>query len=182
LVGQEVVDDIIPCGSREQDKACYNVYFTILQPWLVDNLNESSKDESETSVSWLSLIVMVIAAILFLGLYLKRAKQRQDHNPDLIAIGEYHFDKLNSELLHNGVKVELTSKESDLLLMLYNSVNTTVGREDILKNVWGDQGDYVGRTLDVFISKLRKKLEVDANIKIVNIRGVGYKMILNSQR
>jgi len=47
-----------------------------------------------------------------------------------------------------------------------------------LANVWGDQGDYVGRTLDVFISKLRKKLEADTNVRIVNIRGVGYKLVL----
>jgi len=60
---------------------------------------------------------------------------------------------------------------------LPNAVNTTVEREVILNIVWGDEGDYVGRTLDVFISKLRKKLEVDSSIKIVNIRGVGYKLV-----
>jgi hypothetical protein len=60
-----------------------------------------------------------------------------------------------------------------------SSVNATVERDDILKSVWGDDGDYVGRTLDVFISKLRKKLEADSNIKIINIRGIGYKLVLN---
>ena len=56
-------------------------------------------------------------------------------------------------------------------------VNTTVERDVILNMVWGDEGDYVGRTLDVFISKLRKKLEADSSVKIVNIRGVGYKLV-----
>ena len=51
-------------------------------------------------------------------------------------------------------------------------------REKILATVWGDEGDYVGRTLDVFVSKLRKKLEADANVRIVNIRGVGYRLVL----
>ena len=51
-------------------------------------------------------------------------------------------------------------------------------REVILKTVWGDDGDYIGRTLDVFISKLRKKLEANTNLKIVNIRGVGYKLVI----
>ena len=74
---------------------------------------------------------------------------------------------------------ELTSKEADLLLLLYNDVNTTVEREVILNRVWGDEGDYVGRTLDVFISKLRKKLEVDSKVKIVNIRGIGYKLVMD---
>jgi DNA-binding response OmpR family regulator len=48
-----------------------------------------------------------------------------------------------------------------------------------LNKVWGDEGDYIGRTLDVFISKLRKKLEADSSIKIVNIRGVGYKLVMD---
>ena len=74
--------------------------------------------------------------------------------------------------------IELTSKEADLLLLLCDSANTTVERENILKTVWGDEGSYVGRTLDVFISKLRKKLEADETIKILNIRGVGYRLVI----
>jgi DNA-binding response OmpR family regulator len=57
-------------------------------------------------------------------------------------------------------------------------VNSTVEREHILKTIWGDEGSYIGRTLDVFISKLRKRLEADTKVKIVNVRGVGYKLIL----
>ena len=74
--------------------------------------------------------------------------------------------------------IELTSKESELLSLLYESVNHTVDRETILNKVWGDEGDYVGRTLDVYISKLRKKLENDSSIQLKNIRGVGYKLII----
>ena len=68
-----------------------------------------------------------------------------------------------------------------MLLLLYHAVNTTVEREVILKDIWADDGDYIGRTLDVFISKLRKKLEDDTNVKIVNIRGIGYKLVLNGE-
>ena len=82
-------------------------------------------------------------------------------------------------LVFENKKIELTSKESDLLLLLHSSANATIKRENILKIVWGDEGDYVGRTLDVFISKLRKKLQRDPSIKISNIRGVGYRLILN---
>ncbi|MBT8195742.1 MAG: winged helix-turn-helix domain-containing protein, partial [Bacteroidia bacterium] len=70
-------------------------------------------------------------------------------------------------------------KEADLLLLLYNSANTTVERETILIRVWGNDGDYVGRIMDVFISKLRKKLEADTSVKIVNIRGIGYKLVMD---
>jgi len=65
-----------------------------------------------------------------------------------------------------------------LLSLLYASVNETVNKETLLNKVWGDEGDYVGRTLDVYISKLRKKLESDTSIKLKNIRGVGYKLIV----
>ena len=84
-------------------------------------------------------------------------------------------------LWHNITKDELTSKEADLLALLHASVNTTVERYVLLKNVWGDEGAYVGRTLDVFISKLRKKLEADPSIRIVNVRGIGYKLILGGE-
>lgn len=97
----------------------------------------------------------------------------------MISLGEYHFDKRNTELLIEQQRIELTSKEADLLLLLYNAANTTVERDVILNMVWGDEGDYVGRTLDVFISKLRKKLEFDSKVKIVNIRGVGYKLVMD---
>lgn len=66
-----------------------------------------------------------------------------------------------------------------MLDLLYTNLNQTVNREHILQVVWGDEGDYLGRTLDVFISKLRKKLGADSNLKIVNIRGIGYRMVLN---
>ena len=97
----------------------------------------------------------------------------------MISLGEYQFDKRNTELLIEQQRIDLTSKESDLLILLYNAVNTTVEREVILNMVWGDEGDYVGRTLDVFISKLRKKLEFDSKVKIVNIRGIGYKLVMD---
>ena len=61
--------------------------------------------------------------------------------------------------------IELSSKETDLLFLLFSNENTTLEREHILNVVWGDEGDYVGRTLDGFISKLRKKLEADASVK-----------------
>ena len=97
----------------------------------------------------------------------------------MIALGDYRFDKRNTELLFDQERIVLTSKESDLLILLYNAVNTTIERDVILNRVWGDEGDYAGRTLDVFISKLRKKLEADPKLKIVNIRGVGYKLVMD---
>jgi DNA-binding response OmpR family regulator len=81
-------------------------------------------------------------------------------------------------LIHQKKTIELTSKENELLSLLNEFANETVTKETILHKVWGDEGHYVGRTLDVTISKLRKKLEHDASIQIKNIRGVGYRLII----
>jgi len=63
--------------------------------------------------------------------------------------------------------------------LLHASANSTIERDVILNAVLGDDGDYAGSTLDVFILKLRKKLETDESLTIVNIRGVGYNLIMN---
>ena len=91
----------------------------------------------------------------------------------MISIGKYKFDKNNMELSFGDKTIELTSKEADLLFLLHNSANSTIERENILKKVWGDEGAYVGRTLDVFISKLRKKLEDDTHCQDRKHQGGG---------
>ncbi|HEX8531743.1 MAG TPA: winged helix-turn-helix domain-containing protein, partial [Cytophagales bacterium] len=115
----------------------------------------------------------------------KRSVTTREHvkqNDNLIPLGAYQFDPRNMALRHKDEVVALTGKESDLLLLLHTSANSTLEREFILKTVWGNEADYVGRTLDVFISKLRKKLEADPSLKIVNIRGVGYKLIVDGRQ
>lgn len=85
----------------------------------------------------------------------------------------------NMNLIFENSKIKLTNTEADLLALLHESANDILDRDVILNKVWGDNGDYVGRTLDVFISKLRAKLGSDENVRIVNIRGKGYKLVLN---
>jgi len=92
------------------------------------------------------------------------------------SITKYLHDSNGLKLTINDQTIELTSKESTLLALLHQNKNETVKREDLLSHVWGDEGDYVGRTLDVFVSKLRKKIALDPSLKIVNTRGVGYRL------
>lgn len=174
--------DIIPCQSRIQEMGCYSLLFTILEEGNSTAIHPGATESSEEIGNITSRTPYIIAAAaLFVGLfafiYWRRRQTTTD--PNLIPLGEYQFDKRNTELLIQEQRIELTSKEADLLLLLYNEANTTVERERILNRVWGDEGDYVGRTLDVFISKLRKKLEFDSKVKIVNIRGVGYKLVVD---
>ncbi|MFK8037235.1 MAG: winged helix-turn-helix domain-containing protein [Crocinitomicaceae bacterium] len=169
-MGHENQTDIIPCRGRKQPAGCYSVFFTILDS---DYLN------SKQSFGTTTLILFALLTILFTFILFRRQRKRAKEISSTISIGQFQFDKINLALYLRKNIIELSGKESDLLYLLYSNVNKTVTREIILKEVWGDEGDYIGRTLDVFISKLRKKLADDPQVKIINIRGVGYKFIVN---
>lgn len=174
--------DLMPCATRAYPKTCYELAITF---------GESNKEKQELSVSgehnlrkesgvshwwWITIVVVVVIALIFLFRKREETQEQQEH---IINIGAYVFDKRNMHLTFRDETVELTSKEADLLFLLHSSANQTIERDTILRIVWGDDGDYVGRTLDVFISKLRKKLAADPAIKITNIRGVGYRLVVD---
>ncbi len=169
-------ESLVPCKARPLPKDCYKVYVTILEEENPPVL--AQKNIASTNFSFVYIIV--IGLLLIGGVWYWKIRKNSDViNSEWIQIGEYQFDKKGMKLFYKGKSEELSSKEASLLDLLYTNVNQTVSREHILQIVWEDEGDYLGRTLDVFISKLRKKLEADANLKIVNIRGVGYRIVLN---
>ena len=172
--------DIIPCRGRLQPKACYSLLITILETNLLfsDTTYPINGSNAKTNRLYYIIALLMLLLVLVFYIFWKR-KRNSTIDPSWIPLGEYYFDQRNMELVIEQQHIELTSKEADLLMLLYNEANTTVERDVILNMVWGDEGDYVGRTLDVFISKLRKKLEFDSKVKIVNIRGVGYKLVLD---
>ncbi len=182
LVGNSLSADVIPCGPRMQPKACYRLLFTILDTSAPGRASlQVATAYPPKNIPYFSLGAGIFVLLLFfsLGHFFWPGKRNAKPNPNIIAIGDYQFDKKNMKLSLDQDSIELTSKEADLLALLRSSANTTLAREVIMKTVWGDEGDYMGRTLDVFISKLRKKLEADPSVKIANIRGVGYKLVLN---
>ena len=156
----------IACKTRPQPEGCYEVIIQFLP-------------ENETNSLIPGLLVLIAISLLLIGLYIYK-KRKPVLNSETIKIGEYLYDSKKMILIRQEKTIELTSKESDLLNLLYESVNNTVDRETILNKVWGDEGDYVGRTLDVYVSKLRKKLENDSTIQLKNIRGIGYKLIVDN--
>ncbi len=89
-------------------------------------------------------------------------------------IGELYFDTENFILNDNGLKINLTKKEAEILKLLCSKKGTVVERELILNMVWGDDNYFNGRSLDVFISKLRKYLSSDSNILLSNVHGIGF--------
>lgn len=170
--------EIIPCKERALPNGCYQLYFTLYNAF--DIAVPKEKSRGNNYFIYFGLFGFVFAIIWYF-IIRKRGTQKEANNPNLISLGKYQFDKIKSELILKEQRIELTGKEAELLLLLYQSVNETVERDTILQEVWGDEGDYVGRTLDVFISKLRKKLEGDSNVKIANIRGVGYKLVMTNE-
>lgn len=89
-------------------------------------------------------------------------------------IGDYGLDTLKSVLTYGEQQEKLSFRESELLRRLYEQKDRVVPREEIIKAYWSDDTYFTGRSLDVFISRIRKHLMQDERIKITNIRGVGY--------
>lgn len=94
------------------------------------------------------------------------------------AIGRYHFDYPKQKLLINGQECGLSHRETELLKRLYNQRNQVMERNAVLLELWGDDNFFNGRSLDVFITRLRRHLKADPQVQIVNIRGIGYKLIV----
>lgn len=96
------------------------------------------------------------------------------------AVGAYIFYYPSGELVLLGKKRQLTSREADLLHLLLGHQNQSITRQELLKKLWGNTDYFSGRSLDVFITKLRKYLDNDKLVKIVNVRGIGYKLVINT--
>ncbi len=186
LVRDAMNYNMIPCTGRILPKDCYSLLITLLEEEKTEN--EASVKPPNTQkgnpLKWAALMVPVLLFLGFIGYYKKRKKPStpnhpagQNH-PNWISIGAFKFDQKSMTLAYENEQIALSGKEAELLALLHAHANTPVEREVILQKVWGDEGGYVGRTLDVYISKLRKKLEADGSLKIVNIRGVGYKLVL----
>jgi len=93
-------------------------------------------------------------------------------------IGSYTFNPVTQMLYHADVQIELSHRESEILKRLCINKNDVVETRNILLDLWGDDSFFNTRSLHVFITKLRHKLSKDDSIKIINVRGIGYKMII----
>ena len=100
-----------------------------------------------------------------------------NRNSEQYTIGTYTFDPLHQLLTHNKETIKLTTKESELLELLYQQGNEMLERNYALKTIWIDDNYFNARSMDVYISRLRKYLCKDPEIKIINIHGKGYKLI-----
>ena len=112
-----------------------------------------------------------------IGAILRRVKGKKDKEITLYKIGRYTFDTQKQVLISKDKTQKLTTKESELLALLCSHVNEILERNFALKTIWIDDNYFNARSMDVYITKLRKLLKDDPNIEIINIHGKGYKLI-----
>jgi len=115
-----------------------------------------------------------------IAIVLKRSEASGSSDNQLIQIGKYTFDTKLREIRHNGVRQLLSPKEAALLKLLCEHKNQLLSREVALKRIWGDDGYFTTRSMDVFITRLRKFLKDDPEIEIRNIHGSGFIMTQNN--
>jgi two-component system response regulator VicR len=96
--------------------------------------------------------------------------------PDLISFGNFTFDYPNRLLCSPSGDINLTKKEAEVLRMLAQNMNNVVRREHVLTDVWGENDYFMGRSMDVYIARLRKKLQEDQSVSIVNVHRMGFKL------
>lgn len=113
--------------------------------------------------------------VLKIEVFLRR-KFISNPDADVLKIGMYAFDHTNLKLSRDSEDKSLTQKEGDLLKMLILNKNQILKRSQILKELWGTDDYFLGRSMDVFISRLRKYLRADASLKIENVHGVGFRL------
>lgn len=113
--------------------------------------------------------------LLRIGVFLRRSNPTNGREENF-NIGAFSFNFTNLTLHHTSGSKILTHKEAEVLKLLCENKNRVLKREEILKAVWGDDDYFLGRSMDVFISKLRKYLKEDSSVQIVNYHGVGFRL------
>ena len=155
---------IIPCSGRFLPQKCYTIELRFLERQATSN----------TKLIWVLLLLgSVVLAVVFFPKR-KKVKELNNSNKNIISIGKFQFYPDENKLTVEATEISLSKKEVELLTIFVANPNKIIKREELSKKVWEDHGVFVGRSLDTYISKLRKKLSEDDSIKLTNIHGIGY--------
>ncbi len=113
--------------------------------------------------------------LLKIEIFLKRSQKNKALEKPTYTVGKYAFDPANFIVFTEQEKISLTQRESELLKLFLDNPNVVLKREEILKSLWGDDDYFMGRSLDVFISRLRKIVANEKGIAIENLHGIGFR-------
>lgn len=117
--------------------------------------------------------------LMRIQVFLKRSKKKEDKGPVVFPIGDLVFDYENLTLGNDKIEHQLTQREADLVRYLCINANRVLKRDEILMNVWGKDDYFLGRSMDVFITKVRKYLKSQNVAKLQTIHGIGFKFNYN---
>lgn len=170
-----VESTIIPCRGRTLPHNCY-----IIQVGFTSKASASASNR-KNQVLWLILLLGVILLLAFLLNKRNQKEVSEKEDAAYATIGRYKFYQEQNKLVKEAEEISLSKKECELLAIFVERPNEVIQRDELTKKVWEDNGVIVGRSLDTYISKLRKKLKEDTAIKITNVHGVGYKLEINTE-
>jgi hypothetical protein len=160
-------NSIIPCFGRVLPEGSYTlqVRFT---GGIASAINEKALLYSPAVVS------LLLLAFSFKKTDRGITEERTDN--DFLTLGSFKFYPEQNKLVKGNEEIGLSKKECEILTIFTNNPNEVIKRDELTKRVWEDNGVFVGRSLDTFISKLRKILKEDSSIQLINVHGVGYKL------
>ncbi|HMV08847.1 MAG TPA: winged helix-turn-helix domain-containing protein [Cyclobacteriaceae bacterium] len=155
-----------PCLGRQQPNGCYAVQITFPKPMLPYN---------QSFIAFAATGIALIGFVL-VGFSRKKEKPVVKEEGVFLPIGQYKFYYAQGLLRHVQETIELSRKETTLLKLFAENPNELLLRDRLLKEVWENEGVITGRSLDMFVSKLRKKLRHDPSVKLINVHGKGYRL------
>lgn len=166
----------VPCGGREQDGDCYNLEVIFTHP---------AKSSSQ-SIGWWILASSFLLSGFSYALWQWATPKKSATTAPLVSVeevlrlpfGNSSLDVANQTLLVGSVQHQLTYREAKLLHLFVSHLQQLLERDFILQSVWNDEGIIVGRSVDVFVSRLRKMLRDDPTVRIATVHGVGYRLEL----
>lgn len=168
----------VACGGRKRSEDCQYIEVSFMQPI----------PKTTTTLSNGLWLVLFLAGLLGVWLYKRRPTAHQSlpitttTEPEIqgwTPIGNSKFDLSNQVLICGGSKQSLTFREAKLLSLFVTNINKVLDREYIIQQVWADEGVLVGRSVDVFVSRLRKKMADDNSLSLNVVHGVGYRLECN---
>lgn len=167
----QVNRELIPCGTRGLPAACYYI--------MLDFKGAFAAPKNLTIYPIVFGVLVLIFLIHFIISHKSKSIKPLSSQGTKTVLGRYTFYPEQHKLVKEAVEISLSQKECEILELLTASPNQIIKREELSKKIWEDKGVVVGRSLDTYISKLRKKLQEDDSIKITNVHGVGYKLEIN---
>ena len=170
-IKNQIEKDIVPCKGRALPNDCYIIKLKF----------------TNMTVGLFNKNLFLIGFILLLIVFLLDCKFSKKKIKELVVggeneatkIGSFQFYPTQNKLVKQAIEISLSKKECELLAIFVAKPNQIIKRDELTKKVWEDNGVFVGRSLDTYISKLRKKLKEDSSIKLTNVHGVGYKLEVN---